>query len=111
MTELAFLPPFFAVLFGGHGRDFGRKLVVPGAEFPGIPSKTSSKVKRKTCQPRRPALGSLLRKVFIISDPRRAVRQIGQRWKQALPRCEVIDEQVVRDSVLLCSLKSGLAGY
>ena len=41
---------------------------------------------------------------------RRAVRKIGQRRKQALPRQEVVDEQVVRNSVL-CSLKSGLAGF
>ena len=40
----------------------------------------------------------------------RAVRQLGQRRKQALPRYEVVDEQEVRDPVL-CSLKSGLAGY
>ena len=38
------------------------------------------------------------------------MRQIGQRRKQALPRCEVVDERPLRNSVL-CSLKSGLKGF
>ena len=86
-----------------------RRLVVPGAEFPGVlPKSKQSGAYSAGLLPAGPKTNPAPQ--GIISRPlRRAERRIGQRRQQALHRCKVVDDRFVK--TVLCSLRSGQQGY